>query len=80
MHNDGSQKETDQAHDGPRKQALIKHADGHKITQKELARWAKRTFNLGKIPTQATISRILSSKKTYMNVAASMGKNCKIKK
>lgn len=38
-----------------------------KWTQLELARWAYETFQLPKIPSQGTISRILAKKATYMN-------------
>ncbi|SMN21917.1 similar to Saccharomyces cerevisiae YDR081C PDC2 Transcription factor required for the synthesis of the glycolytic enzyme pyruvate decarboxylase [Maudiozyma saulgeensis] len=38
-----------------------------KWTQQELARWAYETFQLPKIPSQGTISRILTKKSTYMN-------------
>jgi len=38
-----------------------------KWTQQELARWVYETFQLPKIPSQGTISRILTKKSTYMN-------------
>ncbi|CAG61619.1 uncharacterized protein GVI51_K09889 [Nakaseomyces glabratus] len=36
-------------------------------TQLELAKWAYDTFQLDKVPSQGTISRLLSRKSTYMN-------------
>ncbi|EJS44284.1 pdc2p [Saccharomyces arboricola H-6] len=38
-----------------------------KWTQLELAKWAYETFQLPKIPSQGTISRLLARKSTYMN-------------
>lgn len=38
-----------------------------KWTQLELAKWAYDTFQLQKIPSQGTISRLLARKSTYMN-------------
>lgn len=38
-----------------------------KWTQLELARWAYETFQLPKIPSQGTISRLLAKKDIYMN-------------
>lgn len=38
-----------------------------KWTQLELAKWAYETFQLPKIPSQGTISRLLAKKSTYMN-------------
>ncbi|QLQ82069.1 hypothetical protein HG537_0G03240 [Torulaspora globosa] len=38
-----------------------------KWTQLELARWAYETFQLPKIPSQGTISRLLAKKDVYMN-------------
>ncbi|KAL3233696.1 Protein PDC2 [Nakaseomyces bracarensis] len=38
-----------------------------KWTQLELAKWAYDTFQLPKIPSQGTISRLLARKSTYMN-------------
>ncbi|CCK69932.1 Pdc2p KNAG_0D01810 [Huiozyma naganishii CBS 8797] len=38
-----------------------------KWTQLELAKWAYETFQLDKVPSQGTISRLLAKKTTYMN-------------
>ena len=39
-----------------------------RITQSELARWAKDEFNLDKLPGQQTISDILKKKEEYMAI------------
>ncbi|CAL9728708.1 protein Pdc2p [Monosporozyma unispora] len=38
-----------------------------KWTQLELAKWAYEAFQLSKVPSQGTISRLLAKKATYMN-------------
>ena len=38
-----------------------------KWTQQELAKWAYETFQLSKVPSQGTISRLLAKKALYMN-------------
>ncbi|KAI7847919.1 hypothetical protein BDC45DRAFT_451127 [Circinella umbellata] len=48
------------------KLAICLKKQKERITQSELARWAKDEFNLDKLPGQQTISDILKKKKEYM--------------
>ncbi|EGG09988.1 uncharacterized protein MELLADRAFT_95147 [Melampsora larici-populina 98AG31] len=53
-----------------KKKLCEKHTQCPKMKQSDLAKWAKHTFNLLKIPGQTTISDILKKKENYLGMSS----------
>ena len=46
----------------------MSYSAGQKISQKDLAKWAKAKFNLERLPSQSTISRIVNKKRSAADI------------